>query len=351
MFLCDDDGDGVPSSCFDGYLRPRDVAKDRDPPLLGFHPDYFYECLDLWINNDQQWVLLNPLFLCQDPADDTVPFSIKMCDAVEPPERRMWRGKEGGGDMEFSQVLVFIKDINSQAKPWLTFFDSAMPKLREFEDETGIYGFNGTDNAKFFTQFRWLWKRLWLTVGVASAVIYGILFVAFFGHVTSAAAYVTVRFLVSAWCAVLILTSIWAAFLLTITVFAAANFTLNCFSAVNVIMAVGFGVEFTTHLVFVYAREPTGSNAERLAHAMHIMLPPILDGSLSTLLSILPLAFSRFPYVVDYFFGLYAIISCFGIFVGMVVLPCLLAAVGPFRFLSYDYADAEAADVDIVDAE
>eukprot|EP00635_Sarcinochrysidales_sp_CCMP3193_P013522 CAMPEP_0118910582 /NCGR_PEP_ID=MMETSP1166-20130328/12657_1 /TAXON_ID=1104430 /ORGANISM="Chrysoreinhardia sp, Strain CCMP3193" /LENGTH=1419 /DNA_ID=CAMNT_0006850049 /DNA_START=89 /DNA_END=4348 /DNA_ORIENTATION=+ len=345
MFTCDN---GT-RPCFEGYLHDADVAPTRDPALVGFHPDYFYECLDLWLNNDEQWSLLTPLFLCEDPAnrgDDgdflrTFPIDIKMCDAVAAGERRMYRGKYGDGHMEFSQVLVFVRGVGSQAAPWITYMESAFPKLRRFESEVGIYGFPGTDNQKFFTQFRWLWKRLWATVGIAAAVIFAILFATFALHAASVVKG-SLRFAVSLWCALIILVSIFVSLLLTITVFAAVRYKLNCFSAVNVIMIVGFGVEFTTHLVFVYLHYKPASgglastNAARLAHAMKVMLPPILDGSLSTLLSILPLSASKFPYVVDYFFGLYAIISCFGIFVGVVVLPCLLAAVGPFNFIALD---------------
>lgn len=111
------------------------------------------------------------------------------------------------------------------------------------------------------------------------------------------------RVLSSIWSALITVLNILCAIVLVVAIFAASGYRFNCFSAVNILMCTGFGVEFTAHIVLVYVRKETGDNAERLTYALNQMLPPIVDGSVSTLLSILPLAASKYPYVVLYFFG------------------------------------------------
>lgn len=111
------------------------------------------------------------------------------------------------------------------------------------------------------------------------------------------------RILSSIWSALITVLNILCAIVIVVAIFAASGYRFNCFSAVNILMCTGFGVEFTAHIVLVYVRKETGDNAERLTYALSQMLPPIVDGSISTLLSILPLAASKYPYVVLYFFG------------------------------------------------
>jgi len=320
------------SQCFANYLRDEDLDAARDPPLLGFHPDYFYECLNLWINADAQWVFLNPLFLCHDPENFQ---EIIQCDSVSPGSRQMWRGADGQGDMEFSSVRAFIFGLASLAGPWITYLDSALPRLRTFEKETGIYGFQGSKDEKFFTQFRYLHHRLWMTILIAMLVLFAVICSTFF-CLTSNHLTILQQLFQASWTAVIIIFNIFVALLLTCCVFAATNFKLNMFSAVNLIMAVGFAVDFVTHLAFMYIRIPSGNNEFRVRHAMRLLLPPIVDGSISTLCSIVPLAASRYPYIVKYFFGLYAMIACFGIFVGVCLLPATLSLAGPFNCLPAD---------------
>lgn len=144
MFTCDGKG------CFDGYLREEDLDPMRDPPLLGFHPAYVYECLNIWLNVDERWRLLNPLLLCENPEDST---KIRICEALPTGDRRIYRGKSGESDLEFSQVQVFVDDSGGDARPWVTFLNSVMRKLNDFYDDTGIRGWPGNDSARFFTQY------------------------------------------------------------------------------------------------------------------------------------------------------------------------------------------------------
>ena len=83
----------------------------------------------------------------------------------------------------------------------------------------------------------------------------------------------------------------------------ASGLYLNCFTAVTLIMGVGVAVEFTVHIGIVYL-ESDGTPQKRAEDALERMLLPMIDGSLSTFLGLLPLAFSPFAYIVAYYFEL-----------------------------------------------
>jgi hypothetical protein len=53
--------------------------------------------------------------------------------------------------------------------------------------------------------------------------------------------------------------------------------------------------------------------------------PAIIQGSVSTLLGVLPLIFSHIPFIRQYIFMPFAILVLVGMFDGMVLLPGLLA--------------------------
>ena len=102
---------------------------------------------------------------------------------------------------------------------------------------------------------------------------------------------------------------------------------LNCFTAVTLVVAVGISVEFTAHFLHHYLLH-AGGRVERTRETLALVLPPVLDGSITTLLGILPIAAAKYPYIVMYYFFVYLIIVGVGIAFGLVVLPALLASVG-----------------------
>ena len=55
---------------------------------------------------------------------------------------------------------------------------------------------------------------------------------------------------------------------------------------------------------------------------------PVMQTGISTLASVIALAFSDFEYVVKYFFWVYVMIICFGLFNGLIVLPSVLGLIG-----------------------
>merc|ERR1711957_558347 len=100
-----------------------------------------------------------------------------------------------------------------------------------------------------------------------------------------------------------------------------ANF--NAFVVSGLVVAAGMAVEFTAHLVAQFAVEE-GEVHDRLSGALMAITTPILQGTASTFLAILPLAISPIPFFIQYSFLLTSLSLAVGWFNGMVILPSFL---------------------------
>merc|ERR1712241_681984 len=99
-----------------------------------------------------------------------------------------------------------------------------------------------------------------------------------------------------------------------------AVMSFNVFVAAITLMGMGLSVEFTAHFAAAFSFA-TGSTEERVAAAMAHTFPALIEGSLSTLCSILPLAFAPELFVVKYLFGIIALVVVVGMINGILVMP------------------------------
>ena len=107
-----------------------------------------------------------------------------------------------------------------------------------------------------------------------------------------------------------------------------AGMRLNAVTLMNLMMAVGFGVEFCAHYARSFMLAP-GDRVGRTLAALREIGPPIVNGGITTFLSILPVAFSGYKYFITYFFGFYSILIVVCLANALVLLPALLSFVGP----------------------
>ena len=107
-----------------------------------------------------------------------------------------------------------------------------------------------------------------------------------------------------------------------------AGMRLNAVTLMNLMMAVGFGVEFCAHYARSFMLAP-GDRVDRALAALREIGPPIVNGGITTFLSILPVAFSGYKYFITYFFGFYSILIVVCLANAIVLLPALLSFVGP----------------------
>ena len=100
------------------------------------------------------------------------------------------------------------------------------------------------------------------------------------------------------------------------------------FPAVTVIACVGICVDLTA-LVTLFFCQATGTQEERISDALSCVLVPTLDSMTSTIVGCLAMGFSPIELYVLYFFAMYVAVAVIGTLNGLVLLPVLLAWLGP----------------------
>eukprot|EP00494_Astrolonche_serrata_P025518 UN25779 len=105
-----------------------------------------------------------------------------------------------------------------------------------------------------------------------------------------------------------------------------ADLTMNGMLALNLVVGVGIAVEFHAHVArfFMMADGENRSAYERILQALENTFIPITLAAISTLLGVLPVAFTTFPYFRQYFFFLYVFIVTFSWLHGLFLLPIFL---------------------------
>jgi len=130
---------------------------------------------------------------------------------------------------------------------------------------------------------------------------------------------------------VAIITSVSCALIVT-QVYGIASYFMNfnIFVAALVLFGLGMAVEFTAHFAMAFNSQ-TGNDdhTERLGLAMAHTFPAVLEGSFSTLVSIIPLAFASNMFTVKYMFGVIALVVVIGLVNGLFIMPGLMALLSP----------------------
>ncbi|XP_018902504.1 protein patched isoform X2 [Bemisia tabaci] len=103
---------------------------------------------------------------------------------------------------------------------------------------------------------------------------------------------------------------------------------LSAIPAVLLIVALGVGVNFTVHICLSFMT-CIGSRERRTRLAVEHMLPAVVHGGLTTVLSVATLAVSDFDFIVRYFFFSVIALVGIGLVNGLVFFPVLLSLIGP----------------------
>ena len=106
---------------------------------------------------------------------------------------------------------------------------------------------------------------------------------------------------------------------------------LDSISMINLIMCIGFSVDFSAHISYAFISCEESSSKERVKSALYSLGLPIFQGSISTILGIVALAFAP-SYVFLTFFKTVFLVMLFGATHGVLLLPVLLSLTdGCFR--------------------
>ncbi|XP_067124437.1 patched domain-containing protein 3-like [Centruroides vittatus] len=99
---------------------------------------------------------------------------------------------------------------------------------------------------------------------------------------------------------------------------------LDSISMINLIMCIGFSVDFSAHISYAYFSSENTAPDERVKSALHSLGLPIFQGSISTILGVIALAFAP-SYIFLTFFKTVFLVILFGALHGILLLPVLLS--------------------------
>uniref|UniRef100_A0A7E4W9R4 SSD domain-containing protein n=1 Tax=Panagrellus redivivus TaxID=6233 RepID=A0A7E4W9R4_PANRE len=104
------------------------------------------------------------------------------------------------------------------------------------------------------------------------------------------------------------------------------NVDLDPLSMAALLMAIGFSVDFTSHISFHYHKAPQQNPKKRIQFALGIIGWPMVQVGLSTIVALLPLLFKQ-SYLALVFLKTIIVVVILGMFHGLVVLPVVLTMI------------------------
>jgi hypothetical protein len=158
----------------------------------------------------------------------------------------------------------------------------------------------------YFEIYRDLVGIFWTTLGIDMAVIF------FFSVVFLCAP-------IAAVCCTLMIGVVIVEIFGTSGLFVQFNFI----SASALLMSVGISVDFIVHFVATF-QISVGDKKKKLTDSLCSVAPAVILGGVSTVLSLLPVGFSTIPFTRKYFFGLFMVVTGYGLFNGLFVLPAIM---------------------------
>ena len=237
------------------------------------------------------------------------------------------------GPIVFAQHNLFCEGLEDTSD-----FENLINEIRDIlggYENDGIYSYPSGSPFLFWEQYINLRENVLIACGL-------ILLACFIA---------TSFFLMDVWSAVILVCMLA---IISAEVFGVTGFLDIKFSslpAIMIIASVGVSVEFTAPLTFYFLKATANpgekkmkffgielptilanwfvTRNERMHKALENRFTPIFNGSVTTFLGIIMLAFAELPFIRQYFFSILISIVFLGLLNGLVLLPVILSLIGP----------------------
>lgn len=216
------------------------------------------------------------------------------------------------GVIQASSFRTYHTPLNKQ-----TDYVNSLRAAREFcsrvSDSLKMEVFPYSVFYMFFEQYLDIWKTALINLAIAIGAVFLVCLV------------ITCSF----WSSAIILLVLTMIVVDLMGVMAILGIQLNAVSVVNLIMSVGIAVEFCVHITHAFTVS-SGTRDERVKEALGTMGASVFSGiTLTKLVGVLVLCFSRTEVFVVYYFQMYLALVLLGFLHGLVFLPVALGMFGP----------------------
>ncbi|GER42076.1 patched family protein [Striga asiatica] len=216
------------------------------------------------------------------------------------------------GIIRASAFRTYHTPLNKQAD-----FINSMRAARDFSarmsDSLKIDMFPYSVFYMFFEQYLDIWKTALINLAIAIGAVFVVCFV-----ITC-----------SVWTSAIILLVLAMIVVDLLGIMAILNIQLNALSVVNLVMSVGIAVEFCVHITHAFL-VAGGDRNQRMKESLVTVGASVFSGiTLTKLVGVLVLCFSRTEVFVVYYFKMYLALVLLGFLHGLVFLPVILSMFGP----------------------